>query len=165
MLSALITAALAALAAPPTGLATIHYGAPPPNFAIPAPRGTRYLRDLRGKVVVIDFWATWCHVCTEEMDDFVRAQQQFGDHVAVVMISDEDPGVASGYFQARKIGLPLVEDPVDAIFRLYSIAKVPDTLVLTPNGSVSYVSVGGLSMPELDQAIERAQAAPAATSG
>ncbi len=155
MLAALI---LAALAAPATGLATIQYGAAPPNFAIPAPRGNHYLSDLRGKVVIIDFWATWCHVCTDEIDDFVRAQKDFRDRVAVITISDEDPGVASQYFARQKIALPLVEDPIGAIFRLYSVSKVPVTLVLSPNGSVSYVSVGALSWTELDQAIERAEA-------
>ncbi|MBV8198278.1 MAG: TlpA family protein disulfide reductase [Candidatus Eremiobacteraeota bacterium] len=157
MLTALM---LSALAAPATGLATIQYGTPPPNFAIPAARGGHYLTDLRGRVVVIDFWATWCHVCTDEMDDFVRAQQDFGSRVAVVTISDEDPGVASEYFGRQKIGLPLVEDPLSAIFRLYSVSRVPVTLVLTPGGSVSYVSVGALNWTELDQAIEHAQASP-----
>ena len=160
MVAALI---LAALAVQNTGLATIQYGTPPPNFAIPAARGARYLSDLRGKVVVIDFWATWCHVCTDEMDDFVRVQRNFGDRVAVVMISDEDPGVASAYFRQRKISLALVEDPIDAISRLYSVSKVPITLVLAPDGGVSYVSVGGLSWPELNQAIEHAL--PQTTSG
>ncbi len=63
---------LAALTGSSTGLATIHYDAPPPNFTFPTPNGTLNLSDLRGRVVVIDFWATWCHVCTAELADFVR---------------------------------------------------------------------------------------------
>lgn len=162
MFAALLFAALTASA---TGLSTIRYDAPPPNFAIPSAHGTHYLFDLRGKVVVIDFWASWCHVCTEEMDDFVRAQQTFGDRVAVVTVSDEATGVAAGYFERRNIRLPLVEDPTDTIERIYSVPKIPVTLVLDPLGNVSYVSVGGLSWQELVWAIERAEAAlpPAGT--
>lgn len=161
MLAALV---LAALTAPATGLSTIRYDAPPPNFAIPSARGTRYLFDLRGKVVVIDFWASWCHVCTEELDDFVRAAQTFGSRVAVVTISDEASGVAAGYFQRRNIRLPLVEDLTGAISRTYSVPKIPVTLVLDPSGNVSYVSVGALSWQELVDAIERAEAGSPAAS-
>ena len=161
MLAALL---LAASTAPATGLATIRYDAAPPNFAIPGAHGTKYLSDLRGRVVVIDFWATWCHVCTEELDDFVRAQQTFGDRIAIVTISEELPNVAAGYLRERNIELPIVEDTSGAISRVYSVSKWPITLVLDPSGDVSYVSVGGLSWPELSDAIERAQApAPAST--
>jgi peroxiredoxin len=148
---------LAALtAASSTGLTGISFGAASPNFAIPTKHGTEYLSDLRGRVVVIDFWATWCDVCTEEMKYFQRAKQMFGDKVAVVTISDELPGVAASYFRTWNIDLPLVEDTGGAIDRLYSITKIPDTLVLDPEGRVSYVSVGGLSWDELKAAIEQA---------
>jgi peroxiredoxin len=155
MLAALVLAALTVPAQ--TGLATIQYNAPPPNFAIETARKTTYLSDLRGRVVVVDFWATWCDVCTAELHDFVRAADVFGKSIAVVTISDELPGVASSYFQTWNITLPLVEDEQGAIFRIYSVSKVPVTLVLDPAGAVSYVSVGGLSWQELVQAIDRAQ--------
>lgn len=148
---------LAALTASQTGLATIRYDAPPPNFAFPTPQGTKYLSDFRGRVVVVDFWATWCHVCTSELAEFVRARETFGDRVAVVTISDESPDVAAGYLQASKIALTLVEDVAGAVFRIYSVSAIPVTLVLDPSGKVSYVSVGALSWSELAQAIERAQ--------
>jgi hypothetical protein len=90
------------------------------------------------------------------MKYFVRAQQTYGDRLAVVTISNELPDVAASYFRTWNIGLPLVEDTSGAINRLYSIDKIPDTLVLDPDGRVSYVSVGGLSWDELKQAIDRA---------
>ena len=155
MLAALILAAVTAPAQ--TGLATIQYDAPPPNFAIATARKTTYLSDLRGRVVVVDFWATWCDVCTAELKDFVRAADVFGKGVAVVTVSDEIPGVASSYLEHWDIALPLVEDEQGAIFRIYSVSKIPVTLVLDPAGAVSYVSVGGLNWQELVQAIDRAQ--------
>lgn len=148
---------LAALTASQTGLGNIRYDAPPPNFAFPTPHGTKSLSDFRGRVVVVDFWATWCHVCTEELAEFVRARETFGDRVAVVTISDELPDVASSYLQASNIALPLVEDVAGAVFRIYSVSAIPVTLVLDPGGNVSYVSVGALNWTELSQAIERAQ--------
>ena len=129
MLGALV---LAALTASSTGLATIRYDAPPPNFAFPTPHGPRYLSDLRGHVVIIDFWATWCHVCTEELKDFVRARQTFGKRVAIVTISDELPDVAATYLKGSNLTLPLVEDLQRSVFSIYSVSAIPVTLVLTP---------------------------------
>jgi peroxiredoxin len=155
---------LAALTASQTGLATIRYDAPPPNFAFPTPHGAKYLSDFHGRVVVVDFWATWCHVCTEELAEFVRARETFGDRVAVVTISDELPDVAASYLQASNIALPIVEDVAGAVFRIYSVSAIPVTLVLNPDGNVSYVSVGAVSWNELSQAIERAQGSPSAST-
>jgi peroxiredoxin len=161
MLAALV---LAALTAPSTGLATIHYAAPPPNFAFPTAHGTQSLSDLRGKVVVIDFWASWCHVCTAELNEFVRARDTFGSNVAVVTISAESPDVAARYLRLANIALPLVEDIEGAVFNIYSVSAIPVTVVLNPNGAVTYVSIGGLSWEELSQAIEQAQANPTAST-
>ena len=153
MLPALV---LAALTASSTGLATIRYDAPPPNFGFPTAHGTEFLSDLRGRVVVIDFWASWCHVCTAELKDFVRAAATFGDRVAIVTISDELPAVAERYLRVSNTPLPLVEDLEGSVFHIYSVSAIPVTLVLDPSGKVTYVSVGGLSWDELSQAIERA---------
>jgi peroxiredoxin len=161
MLAALV---LAALTASSTGLATIRYDAPPPNFAFPTPHGPVSLADLRGKVVVIDFWATWCHVCTAELQDFVRARETFGKQLEVVTISDELPDVAASYLRGSNIVLPLVEDLQGALFQIYSVSAIPVTLVLAPSGAVTYVSIGGLSWDELQKAIERAQANPSAST-
>jgi cytochrome c biogenesis protein CcmG, thiol:disulfide interchange protein DsbE len=154
MLAALV---LAALTGPATGLATIHYDEPPPNFAFPTSHGTENLSDLRGRVVVIDFWATWCHVCTAELKDFVRARETFGSRVAIVTISDESVNVAASYLHLWNITLPLVEDLEGSVFSIYSVSAIPVTLVLDPGGNVTYVSIGGLNWEELSQAIERAQ--------
>lgn len=155
---------LAALTASSTGLATIRYDAPAPNFIFPTPHGIQYLSDLRGRVVIIDFWATWCHACTAELDEFVRARETFGSRIAVVTISDELPNVAANYLRLSNIALPLVEDLEGSVFRRYSVSAIPVTLVLAPNGDVSYVSVGALSWNELSQAIERALPIPPAST-
>jgi len=131
-------------------------GSPPPDFSIPTPAGTQDLYSLRGRVVVIDFWATWCDVCTAEMKYFQRAKAQFGDRIDVVTISNEPHDVAASYFRTWEIDLPLVEDLTGAISRAYDVTKIPVTVVLDPAGDVSYVSLGGLSWPELEGAIASA---------
>jgi thiol-disulfide isomerase/thioredoxin len=154
---ALTLAALTAASAA-TGLQNVRYDAPPPDFAIPNLAGASDLYALRGRVVVVDFWATWCDVCTAEMKYFTRAQATYGDRVRVVTVSNESHDVAASYFRLWNIGLPVVEDLTGAIQRTYSVSKIPVTLVLDPQGNVSYVSVGALSWEELSRAIEQAEA-------
>jgi thiol-disulfide isomerase/thioredoxin len=140
-----------------TGLPTVHYLAPPPaDFSFQTARGTQRISDLRGRVVVINFWATWCHPCTDEMKYFVRAQSEYGDRVTVVTVSNEFHDVAASYFRVWNIELPVVEDLDGSIFKAYSVSPVPDTVVLNTDGEVNYVSVGGLSWEELKGAIEAA---------
>jgi thiol-disulfide isomerase/thioredoxin len=156
-LAPLVLAALTA--APGTGLAGINYNAKTPNFAIPTAHGTQYLYGLRGRVVVIDFWASWCVPCKDELKYFVRARDTYGSKLAVVTVSDELHDVAASYLRTWNIDLPLVEDLDGAITRIYSVDKFPVTLVLDPQGRVSYVSVGALNWDELQGAIDRAAAA------
>jgi peroxiredoxin len=155
---------LAALTAAGTGLAGVDYHAPPPNFVIPTQHGTRDLYDFRGRVVVIDFWATWCDVCTAEMKYFVRAQQSFGDRLAVLTVTPDSRDVAATYLRFSNIALPVVEDAAGAISRAYSISKIPVTVVLDRKGNVSYVSVGALTWDELRRAIEQASGTSTAST-
>ncbi|MGA8535151.1 MAG: TlpA disulfide reductase family protein [Candidatus Tumulicola sp.] len=156
--TALVLAALTASAG--TGLAGVDYAAPPPDFPIPSANGAQHLYALRGRVVVIDFWATWCDVCTAEMKYFVRAQQSFGNRVTVLTVSPDSRDVAATYLHFSHIALPVIEDSVGAISRAYSVSKIPVTLVLNPSGNVSYVSVGALTWDELRGAIEQAAGGP-----
>lgn len=155
-----------------TGLATVHIGAPPPDFLVAGAQGGTPLSHLRGKPVVLNLWASWCPPCTAELPYFQRVQQQYGDRVDVVTVSDEPPGVAAAYLRAHALPLSLTDDASGKIFAAYSAPPIPDTVVLDAEGDVIYVSVGGLSWPELEHAVEKAlalsapvQAASAAKKG
>ena len=158
--SALVLAALTA-GAPSTGLDGVRFAAPTPDFTIPLQHRDEDLYALRGRVVVINFWATWCGPCTAEMKYFERAQATYGKRVSVVTVSNEPHDVAASYFRLWNIDLPVVEDLSGAIWRLYSIGKIPVTLVLDASGNVTYVSLGELDWGELQGAIDRALGEPA----
>jgi thiol-disulfide isomerase/thioredoxin len=139
-----------------TGLATVHYGAPPPDFPVPTIQGTEPLSQLRGKPVVINFWASWCPPCTNELPFFERLEAQYGGRVRVITVDwNEDPGTALAYLRAQHLDLPVVSDRQSRIYSAYSLTEVPDTVVLDAQGNVSYVSVGGLSWQELTSAVDR----------
>ena len=150
-------AALVLATASATGLAAVHYGAPPPDFTVHTPQGTERLSALRGKPVVINFWASWCPPCTDELPYFARLAQTYGDRVTIVTVDwNEQPGVADAYLREHGITLPVTMDEQSKIYRAYSLSEVPDTIVLDADGNVMYVSVGGLSWRELQSAVEKA---------
>lgn len=165
MLGALVLAVIVAAAnATPanTGLATIHYHAPPPDFNVPAGNNIEPLSSLHGKAVLINFWASWCHPCTDELSLFVRARQAYGDRLMVVTVSSEPHDVAASYLRLWNIELPVVEDLNSAISSAYSVPPIPVTILVDPEGKVSYVSVGETSWAELASALQQAIGSPAA---
>lgn len=149
MLAALVLAAVTG-----TGLATVHFNTAPPDFTIPTATGTEKLSDLRGKPVVINFWASWCHPCTDELKNFVHARQMYGNKITVVTVSNEPHDVAASYLRLWNIDLPLVEDLDSKISTAYSVPPIPVTIVLDRQGNVTHVSVGELDWNELHQAVD-----------
>ena len=117
------------------------------------------LSQLRGRVVVINFWASWCHPCTDEIREFVRARKSFGGRVAVITISEEPPDVAASYLRLWNIDLPVIEDTrAAAIFRAYGASPVPETVIVDARGNLSYEGLGELTWAQLYDAINVALA-------
>lgn len=146
------------------GLATVRVGSPPPDFALRTKQGPVSLSQLRGKPVVINFWATWCPPCTDELPYFTHLAHDYGDRVVIVTVSNEAPGVARGYLRAHQLNLPLVEDSAGAVFSAYALPPIPGTVVLDTEGRVEYVSAGGLSWDELRSAVDKALGSPGAST-
>jgi cytochrome c biogenesis protein CcmG, thiol:disulfide interchange protein DsbE len=154
MLAALVLAAA-------TAVKHVPEHAPPPDFAITTAKGTKHLTDLRGKVVVLNFWATWCPPCLDELKYFVRAVATYGDKIDLLTISSEPPDVAASYLRLWNIQLPLMEDADGSISKAYHAPPIPLTIIIDPAGNVSYISIGELSWTELQGAIDKALTIPA----
>lgn len=144
-----------------TAIKHVPEHAPPPNFAITSAKGTQHLSDLRGKVVVLNFWASWCPPCTDELKYFVRALAMYHDKIVLLTISDEPPDVAASYLRLWNIALPVMEDPDGSITKAYHAPPIPLTIIVDPAGNTSYISIGELSWTELQGAIDKALTVPA----
>jgi peroxiredoxin len=143
-----------------TGLRTVFYAKPPPDFSFDIGAGNERLRSLQGKPAVINFWASWCEPCTAELAAFAKLQPTFGDAITLVTLSAEPAGVARHYLDAHQLGLPLVEDPTRKVFDAYSVQAIPVTVVVGRDGSVTRVVIGELNWDELRTAVEAQLAAP-----
>jgi len=141
-------------------LAGCYRGSRPPRIGTAAPDFTVQdadrkiiLSDLRGKVVVLNFWATWCSPCVEEMPSLVQLQQRFKDKgVTVLGVSiDVDGDAYHKFLKDYKIDFLTVRDPDQKTSALYGSFKWPETYIIDRSGIVRRKFIGAVewSQPEI----------------
>ena len=100
------------------------------------------LSDLRGKVVLVNFWATWCPPCRKEMPDLDALYQRFKDQGLVILaISDEELEKVKPFIAARNISYPVMLDPGRKVTELFEIDGIPKSLVYNRSGKLVAQSV------------------------
>jgi peroxiredoxin len=110
------------------------------------------LRDLRGKVVLVNFWATWCPPCRKEMPDLDALYNKFKDHGLVVLaISDEQAAKVSPFISERKISYPVLLDPGRKVNDLFIVEGIPKSFVYDREGKMVAQSI---DMRTRDQFLE-----------
>jgi cytochrome c biogenesis protein CcmG/thiol:disulfide interchange protein DsbE len=141
-------------------LAGCYSGSRPPRIGSPAPDFTVQdadrkisLSDLRGKLVVLNFWATWCAPCVEEMPSLVQLQQRMKDKgVTVLAVSvDVDDSAYHKFLTDHKIDLLTARDPDQKSNRLYGTFRYPETYIIDRNGVVRRKFIGAVDwgLPEI----------------
>jgi len=114
------------------------------------------LRDYRGKVVVLDFWATWCHGCKEEIPWFAEFQRKYGDQdLRVIGVSLDDEGwkVIKPFIKAASVPYRIVLGN-DATAKAYGIGSMPDTFLIDREGRIAATNVGMVDRSGLEKNIQ-----------
>ena len=121
------------------------------------------LKDLRGKVVMVNFWATSCTTCVGEMPQMISTYNKYKDQgldfVAVAM-SYDPPNYVLNYTETRKLPFKVALDPQDTLAKAFGDVKLtPTTFVIGKDGSILKRYVGEPQFAELHQLLEKALAA------
>jgi thiol-disulfide isomerase/thioredoxin len=119
-----------------------------PDFVLPDMDGEQHtLQDYRGKVVLLNFWATWCPPCRREMPALERLYQQLGAHGFVVLAVNqwEDPDHVFAYTGELNVfpSFPILFDPDSSVSERFGVKGLPTSLLLDQDGRVRYRAIGG----------------------
>lgn len=125
-------------------------GAEAPYFALIDLNGERVsLSDLRGQVVLLNFWATWCGPCREEMPT-IQERYNDGGFAVLAIDFDESKEKVQGYMDELGIDLPVLLDPGGNIQELYRVRGYPTSFFVDADGVIRFIHIGELKIGDLD---------------
>jgi len=118
---------------------------PAPGFTMTDTNGRNWsLAELRGKVVFINFWATWCPPCRSEMPDMEalnRAMRGKPFQMLTILVND-DPNMARGFLSTLGATFPVLIPTDDGVARAYGITGVPETYIIDAEGVLRQKFIG-----------------------
>jgi peroxiredoxin len=115
------------------------------DFTLPRlDRTTFRLRDHHGKVVLVNFWATWCPPCLAEMPAMERLWQQHrdGDFMMVAISVDADPAKVAPFVAQHKLTFPIVLDPTMQVASAYGVRALPSSFLVDRAGHLTGLAIG-----------------------
>jgi len=132
-----------------------------PFFAAKLPNENgvnQLLSQYKGKIIVLNFWATWCPPCREEMPELSQLQQQYQNkNVVVLGIAVDEVGLVKAFTQATPVGYPLVADENAGMDLAITLGNdkgiLPYTVIIDANGRVIQTFFGRISKPLLEHAL------------
>ena len=124
-----------------------------PDFALRAMSGPNLrLKEQRGRVVMVNFWATWCAPCRQEMPHLSRLYEKYrGAGFMLFGVNvDEDKDKAAEVVAKLGVTFPILLDTEKTVSKLYDVSTMPSTMIIDRDGKVRYVHRGYLAGYEND---------------
>jgi peroxiredoxin len=125
--------------------AGVQKGQRAPEFSLPSLKGsTVALSQLRGRVVLVDFWAQWCEPCKKELPQLDRLAKEYAPKGVVVLTVNIDKQRENAERMVKQLGLTLdvLLDPAGSVAGSYDLPKMPTSFVVDKKGIVRFVNEG-----------------------
>lgn len=101
------------------------------------------LSDHEGKVILLNFWATWCGPCVGEMPAFEKLQETYGEDLVLLAVnSGEDEGTVKAFLEENGYTFPVALDPRYEVALLYPSDSIPYTVIIGTDGKVAAIQLG-----------------------
>jgi cytochrome c biogenesis protein CcmG/thiol:disulfide interchange protein DsbE len=128
-----------------------NIGKPAPQFVLHDSGGTVDLSKLRGRVVVLNLWATFCAPCIEELPSLLALQRQMPNLVIVAVSIDQDPDLYHQFLVKHHVDLVTVRDEEQRVNALYGTQQIPETYIIDRQGMLrrKFVSAQDWTSPEI----------------
>ena len=150
--------ALAVVCGCDRGSSTDMVGKSAPDFTVHDSDRTVSLHELHGKVIVLNFWATWCPPCVQEMPSLVAMQSQLKDRVNVLAVSvDQNPETYHRFLRLYGVNLLTVRDPEQKSNTLYGTKMFPETYIIDTRGIIrrKFIEPVDWTRPEILQYLQQ----------
>jgi peroxiredoxin len=126
----------------------VKVGSVLPSFSLTSSPDNRSvpISDIGAQVIVLNFWATWCDACMEEMPSFVQLRNRFhkqGLEIVGINLDENPDGAIEKTKTKYKIEFPLFKDVDGKVAELFDIHAIPATIVFDKNRKVIYLKEGG----------------------
>ena len=125
--------------------ATLQTGAPAPTFQLNSNGGKPVaLADLKGQIVLLNFWASWCGPCRQEMPILEQLNRQYhAKGVTLLGVNVEpDSNAAVNWLKATPVTFPILFDTDSKVSKLYEVEGMPNTVIVDRKGVVRYIHRG-----------------------
>ena len=141
-----------------------------PNFSLKSADGKTYqLSQLKGKVVIVNFWATWCGPCRREIPDFIEAYKKYKNQgLEIIGVSVDEDGwtKVKPFVTENKINYPVVLMDSKIVSDYGNFNAIPTTFVVDKNGNIVDTHTGVMTMSQLESKIQPLlKSKPAAKKG
>jgi peroxiredoxin len=146
-------AATLAFGLPTLAQASIAPSSPAPDFTLKSLDGPNLrLQEQRGKVVLLNFWATWCSPCREEMPQLNKLYEKYrsSGFTLLGVNVDEDSRNAAGIAGQMGVKFPVLFDSDKRVSKLYELKAMPSTVMIDRDGRVRFLNRGYKSGTELE---------------
>ncbi|WP_027964499.1 thiol-disulfide oxidoreductase ResA [Halalkalibacillus halophilus] len=130
-------------------------GAEAPNFKLDRldENGAIELNDLEGQGVMINFWATYCEPCKEEMPHMQELYEEYEDQgIEIIAVSvDKNEFVINNFYNSLGLTFPSVHDRNETVMESYEIVPLPTSYFINPDGTIERIVKGPLTLERLDE--------------
>ena len=133
---------LGLLAACDRGAHPAQLSTPAHDFTVSDGSTSVHLADYRGKVVVLNFWATWCPPCIQETPSLIQLHHDRPDLAMIAVSIDEDPDEYKRFVDHRHFDLITVRDPKQTVAKLYRTEMWPETYIIDRKGVIRRKFIG-----------------------
>jgi cytochrome c biogenesis protein CcmG/thiol:disulfide interchange protein DsbE len=127
-------------------------GHPAPNVNLPSLNGQIVsLEELRGKPILINFWATWCAPCKEEMPLLESISKEYGSNLRVIVINEGDSlSEVREFIEKEKLNLQVLLDKDKQVGDLYKVGGYPTSVFIDKDGVIQAIFLGELSAEQAE---------------
>jgi len=129
-----------------------------PDFSLEMDGRQMHLSDLKGKVVLLDFWASWCEPCTQEAPSLNALQQRLSSAGGLILgvSQDDDPAAYEKFLKTQHVLFPTYRDVTKKIASTYGTSMLPEAYLISRDGRIASKIVGpqDWDTPELASAVE-----------